>query len=197
MGTTHRIDLGDSVRLALQLEDGDTGQFPRATVYNGSVVPVAAVDLDHTGLGLYRQLYTPTKEADFDVVYRVFSDAGRTSEADYERVTEKLIVRKPPDEPWLGVVYDYSTDELRVNVHLLRRGDRVTANLVDCTVTIYDDDDNVAIGPTTDSSADGEGVFRFLFSSPGLIDNRNYVAKIEVELTTHTVLGQKGFKVIT
>jgi hypothetical protein len=196
MGTTHRIDLGESFRLALQLEDGGAGLFPRATIYNGSVVPVAAVDLDHTALGLYRKLYTPAAAKEFDVVYRVFTDAGRTTESDYERVTEKIVVTVPPDEPWLGVVYDDLADDLLVNVHLMRRGARVTANLTSCTVTVYDADDSVFLGPVTDNAADGEGVFRFSFNGPGLTDDRNYVVKIEVALSTHTVLGQKGFKAV-
>lgn len=190
-------ELGETVRLALQLEDGVTSLYPRATIYNGSPVPVAAVDLDHTAMGMYRANWVPGYASNYNVVYRVFSDAGRTNELDYERVMENVSVSTPPDEVRLGVVFDDVADELLVNIHVLRRGIRVeAAQLSSCTLTVFDDDDSVYLGPLADAAPDGEGVFRFSFASPNLTDNRNYVVKAELTLTTHSIVGQKGFKAV-
>lgn len=193
----YEIDLGETVRLSLTVDDGNTGVFPKATIYNGSVVPVAAVNLTHVALGMYRGDFTPSLAKNFDVVFRVFSDPARTVETDYLRRSELIKVNLPPDEPRLGVVFDSTADQLLVNVHVLRKGVRINASLLSsATVTVFDDDNNAVLGPMTDSAPDGEGVFRFSLPSPGLVADRLYIVKISVVLTTHTITGQKGFKAV-
>jgi hypothetical protein len=75
--------------LALQLNDGNTAQYPRAFVYAGATL-AATVDLSHDAQGKYRGPWTPAAAVDYDAVYIVYSDAGRTAESPiYTRETER------------------------------------------------------------------------------------------------------------
>lgn len=189
------VELGAATRLALLLADGATGLFPRATIYNGSMVPVAAVDLPHTGLGIYRAPWTPPYPGLFNVVYRVFSDAGHTSLADYEFSEDTVAALTPPDEPQLGASYDETGDQLRIDTWLLRRGAQVLT-VTACEVRVYDADDNLLF-TLTDSAPDGQGVFRMVKTAPGLVENVNYSCAVKITLPTHVIEGRRGFKTVT
>lgn len=189
------VELGAATRLSLLLTDGVTGKFPRATIYNGSMVPVAAVDLVHTGLGVYRAPWTPPYAGLFNVVYRVFDDAGHTILADYEFSADTVVAITPPDEPMLGVSYDVDTDTVRFDAWLLRRGAQV-ANVLTCEVRVYNADDAILF-TVTDAAPDGQGVFRMNRVTPGLVENSNYSCAVRITLATHTVEGRRGFKTVT
>lgn len=188
-------ELGEATRLSLLLADGVTSKFPRATVYNGSAVPVAAVDLVHTGLGLYRASWSPPYAGLFNVVYRVFDDAGHTQLSDYEHSEDMVVASVPPDEPMFGASYDSDADELRFDVWVLRRGAQVVG-VTSCEVRVYDADDSLMF-TITDAAADGQGVFRLVRAAPGLIQNRNYSVGLRVTLPTHVVESRRGFKTVT
>ncbi len=188
--------LGEQARLSLQLSDGRTDLFPRATIYNGSVVPVAAVDLVHTGLGLYRAAWTPGYAAAFDVVYRIFDDAAHTSLADYERTTEQIQVQIPEEHIQVNGVYDASTTSLRINAFLLRLGVVVPLpQLVSCVLEIYSD--AAMIHSATINAPDAQGVFKASILNPNIETGKLYTVKAQIQTTTHLVVSERGFKVVT
>jgi len=187
--------LGDTARLTLQLADGVTTLFPRATIYNGGIVPVAAVNLDHVGLGMYRADWIPPYAGGFTAVYRVFSDAPRTSLADYEFSQDRIFVDEPDDEPMLAVVYDDIADTLLINVWVLRDGLQVTA-VTSCEVRVYNDDNTLLFPMIFDAAADTQGVFRLSKMTPGLVENRLYSCHLKVTTPTHVIEGRKAFKAV-
>ncbi len=189
------VELGAATRLSLLLADGSTVLFPRATIFNGSMVPVAAFDLVHTGLGIYRASWTPPFAGLFNVVYRVFDDAGRTQLSDYEFAEDTVAALVPPDEPMLGASYDQTSDELRFDVWVLRRGAQVLG-VTSCEVRVYDAD-NALLFTVTDAAPDAQGVFRMTKLAPPITENRNYSCAVKVTLPTHVVEGRRGFKTVT
>lgn len=75
--------------ISLNLNDGDVSQYPRAYVYDGGSLS-ATIDLSHDALGRYRGSWVPAAAVDYDVVFVVFSDAGRTIESPtYTREQER------------------------------------------------------------------------------------------------------------
>ncbi len=88
------VNLGDAAKLSLVLENGDTGQFPQANVYEPqNATPVATVDLGHTAEGLYEADHTPATVGQFNIVYTVYSDAGRTTpNAQFSKELDQLLV---------------------------------------------------------------------------------------------------------
>lgn len=194
--------VGEDVPLSHKATDGNTGLYSRATIFNGnaSPVPVSAIDLDHKMLGLYRANHPALAAGTYVAVYRFFTDASRTTLADYEQVTDSISVRDPvadgsiKEEPMLGVSYDHDTDELLVNVFLLRNGQRALDS-ISAQVEIFDDDDNLLV-TLNDNAPDGEGVFRMTVANFGLSDNLLYAVAITIETPLGTRVGTKGFKVI-
>lgn len=187
--------LGGIALLTLQLGDGATTMFPRATIYNGGIVPVAAVNLDHVGLGMYRAEWTPPYAGGFTAVYRVFSDIPHSSLADYEFSNDRIFVEEPEDEPMLAVVYDEASDALLVNVWVLCDGLQVTS-VTSCEVRIYSADNTLLFPMISSSAADGHGVFRLSKTTPGLTGNRLYSCHLRVTTPTHVIDGRKAFKVV-
>ena len=189
---------GDPVRLGLQLTDGDVTRYPRATIFNGnaSPVPVGAVDLTHKMLGFYRADWLPPYPGNFFAVYRVFQDAAHTVEADYDRVLDNVVVYNF-DQPLLGVTYDDQLDQLRVDVSVTSRNKPVPPpTVVDALIEVFDADDNVLFS-VADVSPDGEGVFRFIKTAPGLTEDRLYFVKITINTTLGQVIGRRGFMTTT
>lgn len=92
--TATRITLGSVVPLNLQLFDGDTGQFPRALIYNNAGALLSTQDLTHVANGLYESVsYNMPQEAAVRVVYIVYSDAGHTTEnVKYERSVDSFVL---------------------------------------------------------------------------------------------------------
>ncbi|MCU0912932.1 MAG: hypothetical protein MUC88_00040 [Planctomycetes bacterium] len=70
---------GEIARLSLQLEDGLSNRYPRASAYRlGSLE--SEVDLAHVIDGLYEGSWIPAASDIYSVTYRVFLDAARTVE---------------------------------------------------------------------------------------------------------------------
>jgi len=194
LGEVIETRAGIPAQLALTAVDGHTGLYPRATIFNGngSVVPVAAVNLDHKSLGFYRAeiLLAP---GIYRALYRNFLDVGRVSlDPDREHDQDTIVV-KPLDVPRLGVAYDDDTDVLLVEVTLSRDGQPVpAAELSAAQVDVYDADDNLTIS-VSDLAPDTLGVFRLSQSAPGLNADRLYYLRATVTTTSGTVVANKGF----
>lgn len=78
------VKAGSTVNLTLALEKTETGKYPQAKVFNTSGTLLSTVNLtevDSTNYaGVYTGTYTaPSTAQDIYVVYRVFSDSGRTT----------------------------------------------------------------------------------------------------------------------
>jgi hypothetical protein len=71
------FNIGETVRLGLQLSDGAIDQYPRAFIYQGGIL-AAAVALTHVAQGFYQGLWVPEGEAQYDVLYIVYADSPRT-----------------------------------------------------------------------------------------------------------------------
>jgi hypothetical protein len=191
------VVLGSSARLGLELTDGANGLFPRATVYNGSPVPLTNVDLVGVSLGLYRALWTPPYAGHFDVVYRVFADAGHTQLADYEHSLDRVLAITPNDQPLLGAAYDDTSGTLRLEASLSRGGLALTAPTVTAvTLDVYDSDDSILF-TVSDLAPDGQGLFRMTRSAPGLVADRLYSVKMTFTTAYGTFVGRRGFMTTT
>lgn len=80
---TTGISAGDTLPVALQLEDGDETMHPRATLYRPDGSVLATLDLAHVGQGYYNDLSQtlPASTEFVDVVFVVYEDAGHTVES--------------------------------------------------------------------------------------------------------------------
>lgn len=91
------VDLGDPIRLRLQLFDGATGLFPRAVIYNEAGAPVAGSPfaLTHLAGGLYQSdAFVPGVVGQYDASFTVYTDAGFITESSlYARALEVFDVR--------------------------------------------------------------------------------------------------------
>lgn len=187
------VVLGSAARLGLEITDGSNSLFPRATIYNGGPVPLATVDLANVSLGLYRGLWTPPYAGAFDIVYRVFSDAGHTTLADYENGFDRVLATTPDDEPLLGAAYDDNAGVLRLEASLSRRGLALTPpTVVSVDLDVYDADDNILFS-VSDLAPDGQGLFRMTKTAPGLIADRLYSVRMTFTTSYGTVVGRRGF----
>lgn len=62
-----------------------------------------------------------------------------------------------------------------------------------CRITIYDEDGSVALAEQTDAAADARGMFAFSIASlGGLVNNRNYSIKVDIDTPTGTVSTTRG-----
>lgn len=76
--------LSTAVNLVLSLDKSETGKYPRVILYNSSDTVVDTVSLTEEtskGAGVYQGvLTTPATAGDYYAVYRVYTDAGFTTE---------------------------------------------------------------------------------------------------------------------
>jgi len=85
---------GEDVVLAMVLEDGRTGLFPQAEIYNGASLE-ATVDLTDLGKGRYEGAWTASAVGTFSALFCVYQDAGHTVELSpliYSREIEQIFV---------------------------------------------------------------------------------------------------------
>jgi hypothetical protein len=189
---------GDPVKLCLQMIDGQVDVYPRATIFNGngSPVPVAAVNLDHKSLGFYRADWQPPCPGRYFAVYRVFTDAARTVEGDFDRALDTISVWEW-DPPVLGVAYDDTAQALLLEASLNRNGVPVTPpTVVGADVTVYSNDDTVLF-TVNDTTPDSQGMFRLAKFAPGLVADHLYSVHISVTTNCGVVVGRKGFMTTT
>lgn len=87
--STRLFSEGTPTPLTLNLEDGETGVYPRAFIFsNGSII--TSVDLGHIGLGRYSGTWIPGALSHYDALFVVYTDTGHSSESDiYTREMER------------------------------------------------------------------------------------------------------------
>ncbi len=73
----HLFNLGETVFLELQLEDGNASQYPSAFVWMGGVFEIQ-VNLAHVASGRYVGTWTPLFPTQYGVTFIVYQDAPRT-----------------------------------------------------------------------------------------------------------------------
>lgn len=86
--------VGKVVKLAMVLENGTTGLYPQAEIYNGASLQTT-VDLDDLGQGRYEGSWTPTVLGTYSALFNVYSDSGHTVELTpliYSREIEQIFV---------------------------------------------------------------------------------------------------------
>jgi hypothetical protein len=194
------VFVGETVPLSHNATDGNTGLYSRATIFNGGMIPISAINLDHKMIGLYRADHAALSAGNYVAVYRFFTDAARTTKADYQQNTDKIRVRDPvadgnvKEEAMLGVSYDGDNDTLLTDVYLLRNG-QTAFDVISCTADFYDADDNLVFS-LSDDAPDGEAIFRMTRLAPGLVEDALYNVQMSIVTPTRTVVGSKGFKVI-
>lgn len=86
--------IGEPVTLLLVLEDGNTGMFPQAEIYDtGAVVPLDVIDLDHKAKGRYEATWTPSAVGSYSSLFITYADAGHIVESlVYTREGEQIFV---------------------------------------------------------------------------------------------------------
>ncbi len=86
--------VGDPVVLVLVLEDGNTGMYPQAEIYEtGSATPLDVIDLDHRAKGRYEGTWTPTDVGTYSALFITYADAAHTVESlMYSREGELIAV---------------------------------------------------------------------------------------------------------
>lgn len=68
---------GETVRLSVLLEDGESTRYPQAYIYQ-SGVKINTIDLPHVENGLYEQTWVPPDSDQFNVIYQVYIDPSHT-----------------------------------------------------------------------------------------------------------------------
>ena len=86
--------VGDTVPLAMLLEDGNESQFPQAEIYAaGGTTPLTTLDLVHKARGRYEANYLLDTAGVFTAVFITYADSGHTVEnISYSREQEQLVV---------------------------------------------------------------------------------------------------------
>lgn len=89
-----RQRVGEIVGLSLQMSDGNEILYPQAQVRDAGGSVIATLDLAHVGEGLYtnRSLFMPDN-AVVTAAYRVYSDAGHTTQDNTYEETLDVFVR--------------------------------------------------------------------------------------------------------
>ncbi len=112
-----RLFVGEIVPLQLQITNGNAGLFPSALVYaadDGTLL--ATKNLTHSANGLYKdETYTfPAGEHAIFVIYKTFTDAGRTIENLYlyPRVTETFAVDNGASQASVNIIDDFLDTEI-------------------------------------------------------------------------------------
>lgn len=86
--------VNNAVTLAMVLENGATGLFPQAEIYDGNTLE-DTIDLVDLGKGRYEGSWTPTAVGIYSALFSVYSDAGHTVELTpliYSREIEQIFV---------------------------------------------------------------------------------------------------------
>lgn len=125
----------------LQLSDGATNQYPRATIYNSAGSLVATLSLTHIANGLYGTSYTPLIVGTYSIAYLVYSDSGHTTLAAYNFSLDELVVSAtstntatvPVSPPVTDVISMFRGDDFSKLVTAYAAGPTGALALVDMT----------------------------------------------------------------
>ena len=86
--------VNEAVKLAMVLENGTTGLYPQAEIYDGATLE-DTVDLVDLGKGRYEGSWVPTAVGTFSALFSVYSDVAHTVELTpliYSREIEQIFV---------------------------------------------------------------------------------------------------------
>ena len=86
--------VGEDVTLVLVLENGTTGLYPQAEIYDGATLE-DTVDLADLGKGRYEGSWAPSAVGPFTALFSVYQDAGHTVELTpimFSREAEQIFV---------------------------------------------------------------------------------------------------------
>lgn len=87
-----KLNVGDTVPLRLQLDDGDTGMFPQAFIYDDEDNLLSTKNLTHIADGEYgNNTYVMPSEIFIHVRYKVFSDSGHTTPSTHGRALDVFV----------------------------------------------------------------------------------------------------------
>ena len=81
-----------AIRLLTVTSDGNSSLFCRATVYDSSGVSLGNVSLPSAGSGMYAAQYTFTASGQYSVLYKMYTDAGFTTPAQYDQAADQVDV---------------------------------------------------------------------------------------------------------
>lgn len=191
-----------SYPLRLQLSDGNTAQYPSALIYNTAGTLVTTLSLSHVAGGLYSAAWTFPTLGVFTAVFKVYSDAGRTTLAAYDVAAEELKVEAAV--PSTGAVQGLVPQSTSSGLISMFRGDTnqvtVTAQMLqnDGTYLPYDltggsarltvrkrIGDAVALAKTGTILAPAtDGRIQFTFAPADTVSLTPGVYQYDVEITT-------------
>lgn len=98
-----KCEPGDTISLSYNATDRATSLYPKAFIYDTSGNEITTVNLAHVANGLYQGAYTPDGAYKILTVHYIpYSDAGRTTEADYESAEDKIYCNKDYIAPGFG-----------------------------------------------------------------------------------------------
>ena len=78
--------------LTVTLADGNTTLFLRGRIYNSVGTLIDTVSIPHIAEGMYMLAHTFTTEGVFNVIYQLFTDAGFTTPAVYDKEADQIDV---------------------------------------------------------------------------------------------------------
>lgn len=76
--------LNEPIPLRILATDGSTALFGQIRIYNAVGTLVATLDADSTAEGIYTATWTPNIEGYYSFLGQLYTDIGRTIDADYE-----------------------------------------------------------------------------------------------------------------
>jgi hypothetical protein len=199
---------GESVPLAVVLEDGNTSKYLQAKVFDelGSPTPIASVDLTHLSGGYYYGAYTVLSTGKYIVVYTVYEDLARTIPSVVYGRSDDLIVADihiPSSqeianmfvEAQFNISYEDTTQLIRAAVWMDRAGQTVT-NPVACSFTLRDSNDVVLLTMSSNTPL-STGLFYFQSTTPVfLADNRVYFVEVSVTDSSTTASTVQTFTTV-
>lgn len=110
LATTNR-----PVNIEILASDGNTALFGQARIYNSAGALVTTLSLVHIAEGLYSVTWTPTTEDIYSAITQLYTDAGHTIDAGYEKGGEQVDVNSERTNilRLLGLVQENSVIDLQ------------------------------------------------------------------------------------
>ena len=170
-----RATIGEALPLQIQVGDGRADLYPQVSVhdYTGAIV-VGPLDLPHFAGGLYGSIHTFNSEGNFTAIYRIYTDVGHTTAADYDVEAESIEATydKTNILKMLGIVHHNTVEDM-----FTYDG---AGNLTSVRVRAYDSDTNALAAKAT-SPANGTVGLLFLWNITALYSSGRLSLYAEVE----------------